>query len=254
MKMSTAKLAWLAPISALAIALTGCGVSDDLDAQPRNDSKDFGFQGTHLTVDTDKDVTLVPADGTALKADRRLAGQAAKDGNASWTLEGETLKLTGKCSGIVLNCKAQYTVHVPKGVAVTVQGSGSAGITAKGIDGKLDVKTEQGSVDLDGLTAPLTVRTDKGKVDASGLSSATVEVANENGSVKLAFVKAPDRVKAESDTGSITVRVPEDGTRYHVEAKAGSSNPHVEVGEDPNSAHAITVASKVGVVRVNTKD
>ncbi|MFE6055423.1 DUF4097 family beta strand repeat-containing protein [Kitasatospora sp. NPDC056446] len=254
MKKSTAGRAWTAPISALAIALTGCGVSDDLDAQPRTESRDFGVQGDHLTLDTDKDVTLLPADGPTVRADRRLAGQAAKDGNASWVLDGGTLRLSGRCSGIVLNCRAEFTVRIPKGTAVTVNGSGSAGVTARGLDGALDVTTGQGSVQIDNASAPLKVRTGSGRIDAAGLSSPAVDAANDHGSVKLAFDKAPDSVRAESNTGSVTVRLPEDGTRYHVSATAGSSKPHIDVAEAPDSAHTVTAASKAGIVRVNTKD
>lgn len=253
MKKSTVGLAWMAPICVLTVALAGCGVSGDLDAEPKNESKDFGFRGDHLTVETDKDVTLLPADGRTVTAERKLAGRAAKDGNASWTLKGDRLKLSGKCSGIVLNCSAKYTVYVPKGMAVTVKGSGSAGVTAKGVRGALDLTGDRGGIDIDGTAAPLKVRTDSGHIDAKGLSSSDVDVANDEGSIKLAFGKAPKKVRATSDTGSVTVQVPKDSTRYRVSATAGSSNPHIDVAKDPGSSHSITVTSKVGVIRVNTK-
>ncbi|MFJ6139192.1 DUF4097 family beta strand repeat-containing protein [Kitasatospora sp. NPDC092286] len=254
MKKPTAIPAWVAALPALAAALTGCGVTDDLAAQPRSDSQDFAVHGDQFTVETDQDVTLLPADGKAVRVDRHLTGRAAQDGNATWVLDGTTLRLSATCSGVALNCQADHTVHVPRNMAVTVRGTGPAGVTAKGIDGRLDVTTGQGGVDIDTASGPLRVRTRSGHITANGLTSPEVDAANDHGSVKLAFRTTPTAVSAGSTTGSITVSVPKDGTRYRVSAAAGSSRPHVDVDQDPGSPRTITATSKVGVVRVNTKD
>ncbi|MFF0741723.1 DUF4097 family beta strand repeat-containing protein [Streptomyces sp. NPDC004111] len=253
MKKPNTRSVVLAAVCTLSLALTGCGAGNDLSADPVNDAKDFPFQGERLTVETDKDLVLLPAEGSTLRVSRKLAGQAAKEGNASWDLKGSTLSLAGKCSGLVLNCKAEYTVYVPKGTAVTVQGKGSAGVAAKGLDGALDLNLGRGTADVENASAPLKIRTDSGRINAGGLTSPSVDVGNDNGSIELAFAKAPSEVKADSNTGSITVRVPQDATRYRVSAKAGSTNPHIEVHEDAGSPRTITAATQAGVIRVNTK-
>jgi hypothetical protein len=252
-KKPNARPALLAALCALPLALTGCGAGSDLAADPVNDAKDFAFRGTRLTVETDKDLTLLPAEGKTVRVSRKLAGQAAEEGNASWVLKGGTLVLTGNCSGVVPRCRAEYTVYVPRSMAVTVQGKGSAGVAASGLGGALELNLGRGSAEVENASAPLKIRTGSGRISAGGLTSSSVDVGNDDGSIELAFAKAPSKVKADSDTGSITVRVPEDATRYRVSAKAGSTRPHIDVREDVRSARTITAASGVGVIRINTK-
>lgn len=238
---------------AAVLALSSCGSVGDLDVEPRNDNRTFEFSGKRLTVDSGSNVRIEAGDGPDLAVSRKLTGMAAEEGNASWKLDGTTLRLTAKCNGLVLNCGSNYTVKVPSGIAVTVVTEG-ADVTAAGLTNELTVRTKSGKIKLAGGSGPLRLTSGTGRVTVSDSSASDVDVRSHDAAHFLSFRKAPRRVSAHLDIGDITLTLPKDGTRYAIEGRAQEKDKYrVDVPNDPRATHRISVESPQGRVRVEQK-
>ncbi|MFE2292124.1 hypothetical protein [Streptomyces sp. NPDC059452] len=239
---------------AAALALSSCGSIGDLGVKPRNDSRTFGLKGSSLTVESGSDLRLETADGPDLTVDRNLTGQAAEDGNASWKLKGNTLELTAKCSGLVLNCGSEYTVKVPSGVAVTVVTTG-ADVVARGLADALTATTGTGAIRVERSSGTLRLSSGTGRIVVRDSSSAHVEVRSDNADHTLAFRKAPSRVASRTGIGDIRLTLPRDTTRYRIDGRAQDHDTYrVGVPHTPGASNRITVESPRGRVLVTRQN
>jgi hypothetical protein len=235
-------------------ALSSCGSVGDLDVDPRDDSRKFEFSGERLTVDSGSNVRIEAGDGPDLTVSRKLTGMAAEEGNASWNLEGSTLRLTAKCSGLVLNCGSSYTVKVPSGTAVSVVTTG-ADVTAAGLADELTVRTKSGRIKASGGSGPLRLTSGTGRITVSDSNSPDVVVRSHDAAHFLSFRKAPRRVSAHLDIGDISLTLPKDGTRYAIEGRAQEKDKYrVGVPNSPGASNRISVESPQGRVRVEQKN
>ncbi|MDK1476998.1 hypothetical protein QNO07_27000 [Streptomyces sp. 549] len=239
---------------AAVLSLSSCGAVGDLDAEPRSDSRRFDFSGERLIVDSGSNVRLVAGDGPGLAVSRKLTGQAAEKGNAAWKLAGDTLRLTARCTGMVLNCSSEYTVHVPAGVTLTVRTQG-ADVTAESLPHRLTVRTESGRIKLSEGSGDLRLRTRTGRVDVIGSRSADVRVRSHNADHSLTFSKPPRRLSAHTGIGDIAVTLPKGGTRYRIDGRAQDPQTYrVDFPSHGDASHRIAVESPEGRVRVRAED
>jgi hypothetical protein len=150
-----------------------------------------------------------------------------------YPVSGGQLSLSYSCPGVfdVNTCRVTYLVKVPRRLAVQ-------------IDDKV------GMVKLSGLAGPLTVTSSTGDIDATGLTSDAVTAHAHAGAISLQFSAPPATVDAQTDVGSIMVRLPADSA-YAVDAGSQVGGAEVTVQRDPGSAHHITAHSQVGSVRVH---
>lgn len=236
--------------SAAGVALLGataaCADSSD-DRTP--EKKTFALDGRILTVDAaDSSVVLRPADVKDIRVTRWFdAWSVGGSTKTSWSLDGNTLKLRVKCSGVVTGCSARHEVLVPRGVSVTVVNSDGK-VEASGFDTPLKVSTKDGSVVVRDVTGALDLSSKDGKVDAAGVSSPRVTAHSSDGSVNLRFTAVPDRVQATSSDGKVIIELPDD--RYRVFATASDGKVTVTVPRDDASDHEVTVHSDDGSVTV----
>jgi hypothetical protein len=112
----------VAPFLSLAavVAVAGCA---DIGAinEARDDWREFGLAGERLVIDSDgADLRLVAGAGAAIEVRRSLTGKATLDGNASWSMDGGTLRL-----------RAEYDVDVT--------GARTADVTATSTDMSVDL-------------------------------------------------------------------------------------------------------------------
>ncbi|MFE7482632.1 DUF4097 family beta strand repeat-containing protein [Streptomyces sp. NPDC057552] len=235
---------------AATLALSSCGSIGDLDVKPRSDSRTFGLTGKTLVVESGSNLRLEAADGPELTVDRDLTGQAAEDGNASWELSGDRLKLTAKCSGMVLNCSSEYTVKVPSGVAVTVVTTG-ADVLAEGLANALTATTGTGAIRVERSSGTLRLSSGTGRVVVRDAGSAHVDVRSDNADHTLSFSKAPSRVSSRTKIGDIKLTLPKDNTRYAIDGKAEDGEKYrIKIPNTPDAAHKVTVESPRGRVLV----
>lgn len=145
---------------------------------------------------------------------------------------GADLALSYTCPGVFDgdSCSVTYVVKVPRRLAVQID-------------------DQVGSTTLTGLAGQLTLTSSSGDIDATGLTSATVTARANAGMITLGFTAPPTTVDAQTQVGSVTVRLPA-GTTYAVETSNQIGVADVKVQQDPGSPHRITAHSQVGSVSV----
>jgi hypothetical protein len=184
------------------LALTACGSSRTIHAQQA-----LGFRGARLIIeDPGTDLRLMPGSGPGLRVQRWVSGTAAEPGHATWTLRGDTLRLSVDCAGLVFHCGARFQVAVPARVAVVVH-------------------------------------TSNGDVTGSGLRTPSLRVTSSTGRVDVGFTVAPRFVDIQCGDASATARLPVTGARYHVVVSSGTGQARTRVPDHRLSRRVVRVIS-----------
>jgi hypothetical protein len=234
MRKATACLATVAGLAGLA----GCA-----NNAVRKESTAFPFAGSKLTIDTSEAILRVEnGPGRDIVVDRTLNGNAARTGNAPLSMDGTTLKLGVICSGVVINCSADYVVQVPRGVAVELTGSGSP-VEFDGLTGDLTAALHaDGTLTVVHPAGDLQLECAGGDIHVIGARSAVVTAtASDDGNVIMSFAAPPSMVDARSTTGSVKVMLPSGTESYRIDAPGSSALP-----SDPRSTRVITAISGAG--------
>ncbi|MFG2406946.1 hypothetical protein ACGFR8_21855 [Streptomyces brevispora] len=236
----------------VAVALTGCGSTDAVDAPVEN--KSFAFSGKTLTIDTSNTtLELVPADVKKVEVTRQVDGWVVL-GNGpdpSWTMQDGTLTLKVKCAALISNCDSRHQVKVPRGVAVTVRGDNGR-IVASGFDTPLDLHSDNGRVTVRDSSGPLKLGSDNGGIVAEGISGSSVTAESDNGAVRLGFTAVPTLVDTASDNGGVLIELPGGSTSYAVSTETDNGNTSVEVPRSDDSPHVVKARSNNGEVTVRS--
>ncbi|WP_406508734.1 DUF4097 family beta strand repeat-containing protein [Streptomyces sp. NBC_00212] len=190
------------------------------------------------------------------------AGQVTMSGKLTWSMkrpviertwDGDTLKVHTRCDGFVdefvQNCQVDLKLTVPAGVRLKVK-SGSGPIKVSNLTGPVDLQGGSGSMKLYGLKGAVRAKVGSGEIQASQLSSSEADLDSGSGSVDAEFVAAPQRVKATTGSGSVSVTVPE-GAGYLVKGKSGSGGRSIQQELiDNNSDRVLDVSSGSGSATV----
>jgi hypothetical protein len=190
----------------LGLTLSACDHGRSFHAR-----KSFTLNGTSLVIDVNSSpVTLVSGgSGSTISVQRWLSGVAAKPGHSSWTLTGDTLRLSINCTGLVLRCGSRFRVTVPPSLTVTVH-SGSGNITG------------------------------------SALRLANVRATSNQGDITLDFASAPKLVDVTSSIGNVIAKVPTAGQTYRIVLVTGTGTRSSKLRNDPHSPHVVRLASDHG--------
>jgi hypothetical protein len=223
------------------LSLTACGSSRTV-----HDQHVFSFSGTHLVIDDPtSDLRLVSGTGPGVRVQRWVSGTAAKPGHASWTLTGNTLRLSIDCTGLVFHCGSRFQLTLPPQVPVVVH-SGSGNDTVTGLTGPVVIDGGGGQVQLRDTSGPVQVSTGSGNITASAIRSPTVHATSNEGNVDISFAAAPRRADVRSSAGNATVRVPLTGHRYHVVVTSNTGTARSKVPDDRQSSSVVQVSSGNG--------
>jgi hypothetical protein len=190
------------------------------------------------------------------------AGQVTMNGNLTWSMkrpkiertwDGDTLKVHTRCDGFVdeflQNCQVDLKLTVPAGVSLKVK-SGSGPIKVSSLTGPVDLQGGSGSMKLYGLKGAVKAKVGSGEIQASQLSSSDAYLKSGSGAVDAQFAAAPQRVKASTGSGSVSVTVP-DGAHYRVIGDSGSGGRSIqEKLIDSNSDRVLDVSSGSGSATV----
>ncbi|MFD2767173.1 hypothetical protein [Micromonospora eburnea] len=230
----------IAPLLSFAavVALAGCA---DIKAinEARDDRREFNLSGDRLVIDNDgADLRLVAGAGTTIEVQRSLTGKATIDDNASWSMDGGTLRLRVRCSGLVPDCGGRHIVRVPAGVAVEVNSNGP--VRAVGLDADLTATVTDAWLRVEDPTGVLRLRAEY-NVDVTGARSTDVTATSTGRSVELAFASPPTRVAARAD-GSVAVTLPAGSETYRVTAAPGRP----ALTSDATSRRTITATAGEG--------
>jgi len=202
-------------LCAVLLVTTACGTGKGV--KPREDRRDFTLPGSRLTIDArDGDLQVATGTDERVHAERWLTGKAAEKGNASWSMDDDTLRLRTECSGFVLECDFSYRVRVPSGTAITVH-------------------DQDGDVTGTGLTGDTTVETG-------------------TGNVALRFATAPARVTARSDAGNIAVTVPRRHPAYRLNLHSGAGGVRSQIADHDRAERSVLARTSTGEVRLRAAE
>jgi len=169
------------------------------------------------------------------------------------TVDGVTT-ITGGCPNQWFGfCQLDLSVSLPASVALAVT-STNGKITTSGLTGPLRLTTTNGAIQADGTRDRIELHTTNGAISVRDSSTGEAVATTTNGSVELVFRDPPRQVEARSTNGSVTVRVPDDGVAYRVQAR--TSNGDVDTGSvpsDPGAARRIVAETTNGRVAVRAE-
>ncbi|MEU9885455.1 hypothetical protein [Sphaerisporangium sp. NPDC051011] len=207
------------------------------------DRRDFAFSGNALTIDVhDTSLTVVDGSSGGVNVERSLEGAAGNNGNATWSLDGGTLKLHVQCSGIVVSCDSRHTVRVPAGTALTVTGSGTT-VRLKSLKGDTTATLSDCTLNIADPDGKLHLRNDGGHIKITGAKSPEVEARTlSDGNVNLTFAAAPRRVEVHA-AEIATIVLPKGPETYRID---GVRNPE-NLTNTPNSDRSIVVRAADGI-------
>ncbi|TQS45202.1 hypothetical protein [Cryptosporangium phraense] len=204
------------PLTALAAAvLIGCTACTDISSinESSHDRRSFDLPGDSLVVDAGgTDVRLVTGDPGRVQVDRTLTGKATADGNASWSLSGDRLRLRVTCSGFVPDCGGLHVVRVPPRTAVTI--TSDAPVRAVGPTGALTATVSDSWLRVERPAGPLRLRAQQ-SVTVTDATSADVRATSDERKVDVAFARPPDHVDAEA-AGAVRVTLPPGPETYRI--------------------------------------
>ncbi len=234
----------------VALAVTGCGSADAADAPVER--KSFALAGKTLTISADNSrLTLVPADVQQIEVERQVNGWAVFGSGPDpvWEMNGDTLNLKVKCSGLGVNCQARHSVKVPRGTAVTVE-TDNGRVEATGFTTDLKVKSDNGEVALKDLSGKLDLESSNGRITGENISGRSVTTRVDNGEVELGFTRVPDLVDSDSSNGAIRLTLPK--ATYKVDVKSSNGDIRVDVPRAENSAHVVKASSDNGEITLRS--
>ncbi|GAA3382015.1 hypothetical protein [Cryptosporangium minutisporangium] len=207
----------------LLAALLGTTACTDLRAinETSQSKRTFRLSGDALTVDSaGADLRLVTGEPGTVTVDRTLTGKATADGNATWSMDGDRLRLRVVCSGFVPDCTGRHVVSVPAGTALTV--TNDAPTRAVEPDGALTATVDGSWLTVERPTGRLRLRAELA-VNVTGATSPDVFASSDTRAVNLGFRRAPQQVDARAAAGAVTVTLPTGPETYRVTCTPGRS-------------------------------
>lgn len=238
-------LLFLAMLAAAAVAaaplLAGRGVDVDYRA-PAGSS-------LRVTVPNAR-LDFVPADGDDVTV--RLTGTyTGTEPALRVETVGEQTRVSGGCARQWLAiCSIRVEVALPPDVDLSATGTNGE-ITAKGLDGSVEVGTTNGRIGLADLSGTVTATTTNGGIALTGATAEQVTARTTNGGVELDFAGAPTVVEARSTNGGIGIRLPDDGTSYFIDAETTNGNIGGSVDSDRTADRTITARTTNGGITVD---
>lgn len=166
-------------------------------------------------------------------------------------------------------CRVDYDLVLPDGIDLTVStGSGVVDVYGLGGDaivtvgagdarvrdvvGAVSVVSSVGDVVVSGTSGRLQVVADNGNVWATGLRANTVNVMATQGAIDVTCVQLTDSLDAVSQTGSISIELPDQAYDVDVYSEEGETNIGVETSE---TADVRVVATTVeGDIDITVRD
>jgi hypothetical protein len=249
------KLALAVALAALALTACRFGAADNEFSDDNTMSQSIDRVNV---ADSVGDVTIEVGTGP-VTVHRDVHYRDTKPGSTA-SLAGQTLNIVS-CGN---NCSVDYRIRVPEGTAVT--GSLSSGsLSLTGVE-SADIRSESGSVDLNGVRAnasattesgsvrasgiggDLAVRTESGDVDVSGLRGTRTSAQSSSGDVTVSTESAQD-VDVRTSSGTVTLTVA-DGP-YRVIASSSGDDADVRLPSDPSARHILRASSDSGHVTVS---
>jgi len=178
------------------------------------------------------DVAIVGGSQTGVaisRDDRSVFGHRPREQRS---ISSGILSITSSCPKLVIgSCSASYRIAVPNDVPVSI-------------------RTEHGSIRLDGYHGSADLATDSGAIDVEGYCGFVLGAASASGDVSVSSSCSPERLTLRSDSGNIAATVPAGNYRIQAASNDGSTTIRGLV-DDGGAPWAIEALSNTGSVRVS---
>lgn len=245
-------------VGALVVLVLLAGVAASLVvqffAQERTETTAISQPVTRLVVRNGTgDVRVRAAEaGTPVQVTRVMRWSFREPTARTTVTDGELLVDAG-CDGWFWgDCETDVDVLLRPGTTVQVTtNTGDIRVTASAA---VEARTDTGSVDLSVTGSPIVnARTDTGDVTVTGgAAGAAVHAESDTGRIRLDLTAAPSTVVATTNTGDVTVSVPE-GDAYRIEADTDTGKVRVTVPREPTSPRHIDARTDTGDVTVRAR-
>jgi hypothetical protein len=255
---SGARRAWRIAGSLAAAGLLFWGVSQTVSVlahEEHTEQLSFPADGVEV-IDIDLDdgsVDITAADVDEISITARISDGLRATGHSE-AIEGNRLVLRGTCPiWLSTFCSVHYDVTVPYDVDVRAE-LANGRLEVVGTTGSIDANSDNGSIALVDVEGDVEISSSNGSLEGDGLVADTVTAGTDNGRIDLGFAGPPTFVDAQSDNGSVELRLPEVDGGYRVDMDTDNGSTDLGVATDPASDRHITATSDNGSVRVLSSD
>ena len=163
------------------------------------------------------------------REDRSVFGHGPREQRS---ISSGILRISSRCPQLVIgSCAASYRIAVPNDVPISI-------------------RTEQGSIRLDGYHGSADIATDAGDIDVEGYCGFVLGAASASGNVSVLSSCSPERLTLRSDSGKVSATVPAGNYRIQAASSGGGTTVRGLVDDD-GAPWAIEALSNTGNVRVS---
>lgn len=249
------RVRWLVVVLVVIVGLAGIGVAWFARHGATEDRGTSTLPGPVRSVDVEIDsgrVDVVAGPGVEAKVDRvrhYLRGAPS----LTQTFVDGALRVQGQCPRFVaVACAVDIRVEVPAVTPVLVRTERGT-VSVDGMAGGVDVATTAGAVHLAHVTGTVKATTSAGAVDGVDLAPTALDAVTSAGAVHLTLVDAPGRLGLRTGAGSIDLALPNTPGGYRVTTKTRAGKVAVTVPQDPSSARAVTATTGAGRISIHPR-
>jgi DUF4097 and DUF4098 domain-containing protein YvlB len=261
-------------LSAVLVGIGGFKAVDVTTAHTLHRYTTYAQPIRHVVIETASDqVEIRGSAGSTTTVDSTIR-EAVTRANPHASVEGDTLRLTGGCSGFAIaSCSVRYVINVPSTSDITAHTSsgsltvstmqadvslsaGAGEVVASNITGRVSLSTQVGQIVADKVSGgPLSLRTNSGSITADNISADRVTAQNQTGNIGIDMSSAPLAVSAHTAAGSVQISVPRDHTRYHLKLHSDAGREFVDgVTDDPTSSRILDADTSSGRINIAYAD
>lgn len=223
--MTERKVLAVAAGAVLLIAASGCGVAGGATV---HEQRSFDVPADDVVIEAENgDMSIVTGDSDKIEVDRWVDENA----DATWTMDGSTLRLEVDGGFLSFGEGARYEVTVPEELAVRVNGT-------------------NGDLDVSGLRSGLVAESENGDVTAEDIDGGPVELRTTNGEIRLDQRAPVESLSVESQNGDIHVSLLGDGT-YAIETRTQNGDENVSVEADPDAGRTLDAVTTNGDITID---
>ncbi|MBR8743933.1 hypothetical protein DSY14_19770 [Nocardiopsis sp. MG754419] len=194
-----------------------------------------------LIVEGDNaELALIASDNDGIRVTREDSGQAGGE----WGLEGDTLTLGSDCA-VFSRCHVRYVVALPADVELSVR-TDNGTVSLNGFTSAVEVTSENGTVRATDLSGALDLASENGDLELDGITSGTVAMATDNGTVDATFASRPTDVEVSTNNGAATLTLP-DGP-YAVFETVGNGRIDAEIDTEDDADSTVNARTENGTI------
>ena len=198
------------------------------------------------------ELVLAPTPDGAVLVERTMRWNSGTP-RGDWFTSASTLRLASDCDAVTEVCDASYLITTPLPVILRTRvDSGHGHVTVTGARG-LEVARGDGRVEMSAVSGAIDIVTGSGAVVGAALRASSCAIRTGSGAVGLAFTRAPDSVRIETESGAVSVLVPPGSYRLALASERGAIETE-GVEHEPRALAEIAITTDRGDIEVHGVD